>query len=151
MNKINPEERSRMARQYFREGYNCSQSVVMAFSDILGITAGQAASFALGFGGGMGRLREVCGAFSGAAFISGTIEKDKKACYALVQDFAGKFREENGSIVCRDLLKLRADQHDSPVPSERTAEWYTTRPCERLVGCSARIVAEKLLDITSQE
>lgn len=149
-----PEERSRMAREYFRQGYNCAQSVLLAFQDVTGLTAVQSATFASGFGGGMGRLREVCGAVSGMIFIAGALspftdpsdKEAKKDCYTLVQEFAEAFRKENGSIVCRELLGLRLARKDSPVPEARTGQYYSSRPCERLVGCAAEIVARKLND-----
>lgn len=156
MNKLsymmNTEERSRRAREYFRDGYNCCQSVLLAFQDITGLSETDSARFSGGFGGGMGRLREVCGAVSAMTFMAGVIspavnpgnKEEKKANYALVQEMAGKFREENGSIVCRELLQLRPGQKESPAPSTRDEQWYTSRPCERLVGCAARIVAEAI-------
>lgn len=147
-----PEERSRKAREYFIKGYNCSQSVILAFQDVSGLSEEDSARLAAGFGGGMGRLREVCGAVSGMTFLSGAIapftdpsdQGAKRANYALVQRFASAFRQENGSIICRELLELRSGQQDSPTPSARTEQYYSSRPCERLVGCAARIVAEEL-------
>lgn len=141
-----------MARGYFKDGYNCCQSVLLAFRDVIGLPEEEIAALSSGFGGGMGRLREVCGAVSGMTFMAGVISpaanpsdaEGKKANYALVQDFAAKFSEENGSIICRELLQLRAGQKESPAPSTRDAQWYTSRPCERLVGCAARIVAQRL-------
>ncbi len=150
--KIDPEERSRMARAFFRDGYNCCQSVLLAFQDIMDIPAEAIAGLASGFGGGMGRLREVCGAMSATTFIAGLIKPavnpgnmdERTANYALVQQFAQKFREANGSIVCREILQLRADKKEPPVPSERTVEYYTNRPCERIIGNAAIIIAEEL-------
>lgn len=152
MNDIAPEERSRLAREYFKNGYNCCQSVLLAFRDVIGLPEEEIAGISSGFGGGMGRLREVCGAVSGMTFMAGVISpaanpsdaERKKANYALVQDFAAEFSAENGSIICRELLQLRAGQKESPAPSTRDAQWYTSRPCERLVGCAARIVAQRL-------
>lgn len=155
---FSPAEREQKARELFREGYNCCQAVVLAFADILEqnslATRQILSTIGSGFGGGMARMREVCGSFSGAVvmagFISPATDITDRACrarnYALVQEMASKFREENGgSIVCRDLLgKKISDSRESPVPSERTAEFYKTRPCERIIGNSARIVAEEL-------
>lgn len=154
METIVPEERDRMARAYFRDGYNCCQSVLLAFQDVIGLSEEQIATLSSGFGGGMGRLREVCGAVSGMTFMAGVISpavhtdklEERTANYALVQKFASSFREEHGSIVCREILKIRADQKESPQPSVRTADFYTKRPCERLIGSAARIVAEHLND-----
>lgn len=150
---IDSEERSRLARAYFRDGYNCCQSVLLAFKDIIGLSEEETARLSSGFGGGMGRLREVCGAMSALTFLAGVIRpavnpgnlSERTANYALVQKFAGAFREANGSIVCREILQLRADSKEPPAPSIRTEEWYTKRPCEKIIGNAARIAAEELL------
>ena len=144
--------RSERAMACFSEGYNCTQSVVLAFADRLPVDRDTLMALCSSFGGGMGRLREVCGAVSGMTFMAGVISpaanpsdaERKKANYALVQDFAAEFSAENGSIICRELLQLRAGQKESPAPSTRDAQWYTSRPCERLVGYAARIVAQRL-------
>lgn len=141
-----------MARAFFRDGYNCCQSVLLAFQDLIDLPQDKIASLSSGFGGGMGRLREVCGAVSAMTFLSGVISpavhpdrlEERTKNYAIVQELAGKFREEHGSIVCREILNIRAGQKESPQPSVRTAEFYTKRPCERLIGSAARIVAEYL-------
>ena len=155
MNKgkdVSPGERSRMARKFFHDGYNCCQSILLAFQDVTGLPEEKLAAVASGFGGGFGRLREVCGAVSGMTFMAGIISpfvnpearEDKKNNYALVQEFADRFTAENGSIVCRELLQLKAKCKESPEPSVRDGQWYTNRPCERLVGSAAIIIAEKL-------
>lgn len=253
------EARVRRAEELFHEGYNCSQSVVLAFADLTGVDGALLEKISIGLGGGVGRLREVCGAVSGMAMVAGFIcdrcgcgdgsasggsasvadsagsggavsagslrtdagarrAEQKKLAYSLVQELAGKFREENGSIVCHDLLNLRvnaakaardgkasgvdgvagtSDSADvlgssgasgaagasgvdvvagtdggvvssagigvpdavgtageavsgglagpsaySPVPQERNDAYYKARPCQKLVGCSARIIAE---------
>lgn len=157
--KIDIEERVEKARRLFKEGgYNCCQAVVLAYNDIFGLDDTLAASLSSGFGGGMGRMREVCGSVSGMVFLCGLIspatdpsdKKGRTANYSLVQEMAGKFREINGSIVCRELLGLAPSGqsqtilNESPEPSDRTAEYYHKRPCEELVGISARIIGEKL-------
>lgn len=146
MKKIDPSERAETARNYFMKGYNCCQSVVMAFSDVLGCDAEKLEALAVGFGGGMGRLREVCGAFSAMVMLSGSIAGcSRAASYALVQEFAQRFRDENhGHLLCRDLLGLSEDQHESPVPSERNKTYYENRPCADIVAGAARIIAEKI-------
>lgn len=152
METISPEERDRMARAYFKDGYNCCQSVLLAFKDLIGLPEDRIAGLGSGFGGGMGRMREVCGAVTGMTFMAGVISPaadphkmdERTSNYALVQQFASSFREENGSIICREILNIRATQKESPQPSERTKEYYTTRPCERMAGSAARIVAEYL-------
>lgn len=152
---IAPEERDRMARAFFRDGYNCCQSVLLAYQDIIGLPEEEIARLSSGFGGGMGRLREVCGAMSAMTFISGVLKPavnpgnldERTANYALVQKFAERFRAEQGSIVCREILQIRADQKEPPAPSIRTAEWYTKRPCERIIGAAARIIAEEMSEL----
>ena len=159
MININIEERVEKAKRLFKEeGYNCCQAVVLAYNDIFGIDDRTAASMASGFGGGMGRMREVCGSVSGMVMLAGliapaadpSVKVDRTRNYALVQEMAGEFREINGSIVCKELLGLvpmgsRASSAiESPEPSDRTAEYYKKRPCEELVGISARIVGEKI-------
>ena len=141
-----------LAQDYFREGYNCSQAVVLAFQDILGADRELLERMSIGFGGGLGRMREVCGTVSAMAFVAGSLEpaededirQRKAGVYTVVQALAQRFREENGSIICRDLMGLRAGAKQDPVPEARTAEYYKARPCVELVGCSARIIAEYL-------
>ena len=151
---INIEERVERARNYFLEGYNCAQAVVMAFDDIMAMDVEQLARLAAPFGGGMGRMREVCGTVSGMTMVAGAIApssdpknlEERKANYALVQTFAESFRRENGDIVCRRLLGLEpmVERNETAMPSERTAEYYKKRPCVEYVACAARIVAEYL-------
>lgn len=151
---INVEERVERARGYFLEGYNCAQAVVMAFDDVMGMDTTMLARLAASFGGGMGRMREVCGTVSGMAMVAGAIEpstdpknmSERQANYALVQTFANRFRSVNGDIVCRRLLGLEpmAERAETAMPSERTAEYYKKRPCVEYVACAARIVAEEL-------
>ncbi len=152
MTKYDPQERAARARNLFLEGYNCTQSVVLAYADLFNdLSAEQLAALAAPLGGGVGRLREVCGAVSGMALVAGRIcpnprPKDqpaKAACYAQVQDFAEAFRASNGAIVCRELLGL-GEHQSSPVPSERTPEYYRKRPCPDLVADAARLIAERL-------
>ena len=165
---IDVEERVKKAKRLFKEGgYNCCQAVVLAYNDVFGLTDETAAALSSGFGGGMGRMREVCGSVSGMVFLSGLLSpadnpSDKAARtanYALVQDVAAEFKAINGSIICRELLGLSActqkqpdstDIHgipESPEPSDRTPEYYRKRPCEELVGISARIIGEKIKNI----
>ena len=140
-------DHSTYAGELFMRDYNCAQAVLVAFSDVTGMDPETAARISSSFGGGMGRMREVCGAVSGMLMVAGLLygyddpgEKDsaKKAHYALVQELAGKFRKEIGSIVCREILK---NPPSDPNPTPRTAEFYKARPCARMV-----ILAAKLLD-----
>lgn len=148
---IDVEERALRAKEYFRKGYNCAQSVALAFADITDLNENSVATITASFGGGMGRLREVCGTVSGMAFLAGFIApcptadntEAKKANYALVQHFAERFREKNGAIVCRTLLGLDHPK-DEPTPSARTTEYYKKRPCADLVYDAAKIVGEYL-------
>ena len=154
MNMINIEERVERARNYFTAGYNCAQAVAMAFDDIMDMDVNMVARTAAPFGGGMGRMREVCGAVSGMTLVAGAISPsidpknmdERKANYALVQNFAALFRAENGDIVCRRLLGLEpaTESSETAMPSERTAEYYRKRPCVEYVATAARIVAEYL-------
>lgn len=149
--KIDAKERALRAKEYFNNGYNCAQSVAMAYSDITDFDEESVAKITASFGGGMGRLREVCGAVSGMAFLASFISpcptadnsEAKKQNYALVQEFAEKFRQQNGNIVCRSLLGLDHPK-DEPTPSARTAEYYKKRPCAEYVYDAALIVGEYL-------
>lgn len=148
-----PSEYEKIARNLFLEGYNCSQSVVAAFCDEMGMDRKQAVRMASSFGGGMGRMREVCGCVSGMFMVLGylygyddpKVYECKKELYAKVQALAGRFREDNGSIVCRELLGLDG-KDTSYVPSVRTDEYYKKRPCPNLAGYAARILAEFIME-----
>ena len=134
------------AGELFLGGYNCAQAVVVAYCDLTGLSESFAAKLASSFGGGMGRMREVCGAVSGMLMVAGLLygydtpgdDTVKKAHYALVQALSGKFREKVGSIVCREILK---NPPSDPNPTPRTAEFYAQRPCARMV-----ILAGQILD-----
>lgn len=158
MRNFDIEERVAKAKRLFKEGgYNCCQAVVLAYNDLFDIDDSLAAALSSGFGGGMGRMREVCGSVSGMVMLCGLAapaddpsdKEGRTLNYAMVQDVAGRFRNINGSIVCRELLGLApsGSQAESPVPSERTPEYYRKRPCEELVGISARIIGEKLMEM----
>ena len=141
------------ARCLFLEGYNCAQAVFCAFCDMTGMDIDAAARLSSSFGGGMGRLREVCGTVSGALLALGMLRgygdpkdpEQKKAHYALVQEYARRFREKNGTIICRELLK-NVPVTPGGVPEERTPEFYARRPCLRLMGEAAAILDEMLAE-----
>lgn len=143
--------RAEQAKAYFTEGYNCTQSVYMAYADLFGMDVKQAAIIAAPLGGGMGRLREVCGACSASFLVAGLVipcdnpsdTNAKRDCYAMVQRLAERFREENGSIICRELLGL-CKKKESPTPSPRTDEYYKKRPCAELVYNSALNIGKEL-------
>ena len=136
------------AGELFLTGSNCAQAVILAFNDITGLDDKTALRLSSPFGGGIGRMREVCGAVSGMFMVLGLLygyeepgEKDcnKKALYKEVQDLADKFRAECGSIICREILK---NPPSDPNPTPRTAEFYKQRPCARMVMTAARILDE---------
>ena len=145
-----------MDRQYeaaklFYEGYNCAQAVAMAFADMIGLDEKFCAKAVSSFGGGMGRLREVCGAVSGMLFVAGILygydTKDddaiKKEHYTRVQELAGKFRDEVGSIICREILK---NPPSDPTPTPRTEQYYQDRPCAHMVVTAVRIMEEYIAE-----
>ncbi len=148
-------EHAEEARRLFLEGYNCAQAVFCAFDDVTGLDRDTSARLASSLGGGMGRLREVCGAVSGALLALGLLRgySDpadpalKRDHYARVRDLAGRFRGRSGTILCRELLR------DVPVtpggdPEPRTPEFYARRPCLRLIGEAAAILDEMLKEET---
>lgn len=136
------------AYEAFFKGYNCSQCVALAFAAEMGLTEEQALKMASGFGGGFGRMREVCGAFSGITLVLGALygntdPTQKTQTYTEIQALAKQYKQRNGggSIVCRELLGL-AKAEGSPVASPRTADYYKKRPCPELVRLAADIMAE---------
>lgn len=139
-------KKGEQARALFMQGYNCSQSVAAAFCEETGLDQDAMFKISVGLGGGMGRLREVCGAFSGVVLVLGMLYGDtdpasKTTVYPIVQQLAERFKAENGSIVCKELLGL-AKPEGSPVPAPRTADYYKKRPCAELVARAADLLAE---------
>ncbi len=142
--------REEKAREHFLKGYNCAQAVALAFADLTGVDEETMAKLAAPFGGGMGRMREVCGAVSGMLMVEGLLRGysdpeangEKKELYARVQNMAARFKEECGSIICRELLEGKAD--NAPTPTERTPAFYKKRPCAELVALAAKILEEEL-------
>ena len=140
---------SETAKSYFRQGYNCSQSVFLTFAPLLGMDRETAARLTSSFGGGMGRLREVCGAVSAMFMIAGLYNgytspadyEGKTLHYRRIQELANEFKALHHSIICRELLKLPSGA-DSPVPEKRDATYYQSRPCERLIGDAAHLIGE---------
>ena len=124
-------EKAAAAKALFMEGYNCSQAVVGAWAEDIGLDSETAYKIASGFGGGIGRMREVCGTVTGMYMALGLARgysdskdnADKKRVYTEVQQLAERFKEDNGSIICRDLLGMRAKAKDTPTPSERTEKY----------------------------
>jgi len=144
------------AKKLFYEGYNCAQAVVCAFSDVTGIDRERSARMASSFGGGLGRMREVCGTVSGAALALGIVcgysdpgdKEAKKKHYERIRFFAEQFREAEGSIICAELLRKGSTDPEQIAaggdPEERTAEYYRKRPCPELVYRAALILDEML-------
>lgn len=138
-----------LAEQYFRDGCNCAQSVLCAFMDCTGWDYETSMKFGASFGGGFGRMREVCGAFSGICLIAGhlwgytdTSDKSlKTAHYALVQDMAARFKAAHSTLLCRELLAGIESGSDF-TPSDRTAEYYQKRPCPGIVASAAGVLDE---------
>lgn len=140
------EKRIERARELFHEGFNCSQSVVAACADLYGMDEQTALRVAASFGGGIGRMRQTCGAACGVFLLAGLENgsatphdaEGKKQNYALVQDLAAKFKEENGSLICAELLGI-APQPQEPTPEARTEAYYQKRPCAEMVASAVRI------------
>ncbi|MBE5832395.1 MAG: C_GCAxxG_C_C family protein [Butyrivibrio sp.] len=141
--------RREMAMANFYDGYNCSQSIVLAFADLIPIEKSTLLRMASSFGGGMGRLREVCGSVTGMFMIAGILYgydgpetgQVKADHYARIQELARRFEETHGSIVCREMLGLSV-RHDVPVPEARTQEYYKKRPCPEIIGDAADLLEQ---------
>ena len=152
--EIDSSDRIQRAVELFMQGYGCCQSVVCAFSDLYGLDEEMALKVSAGFGGGVGRMRLMCGACSALVILAG-LEKGqtrgedregKAACYQLVRELLETFRQRNGSIICAELLQMggvKAETNTSQ-PDERNAEYYRVRPCARKVESAARVFAEYL-------
>lgn len=148
------EARVSRAVDYFMAGYGCCQSVVAAFADLYGLDETTAKRIAAGFGGGVGRMRMMCGAVSGLVMLvgldcgqtEGDDREGKSACYKVVQELLAQSKAENGSLICAEILGLNGKEkaHSSYVASPRTAEYYKTRPCAAKVESAARIFANYL-------
>ena len=148
------DKRVERAVDNFMAGYGCCQSVVAAFADLYGVDEKTALRFGAGFGGGVGRLRMMCGAVSGIVMLvgldcgqtEGSDREGKSACYKVVQELLAKSEQQNGSLICAEILGLKG--HDKSrctyEASPRTAEYYKTRPCAAKVESAARIFADYL-------
>jgi C_GCAxxG_C_C family probable redox protein len=148
------EKRVERAVDNFMAGYGCCQSVVAAFADLYGVDENTALRFGAGFGGGVGRLRMMCGAVSGIVMLvgldcgqtEGSDREGKSACYKVVQELLARSEQQNGSLICAEILGLKG--HDKAnctyEASPRTAEYYKTRPCAAKVESAARIFADYL-------
>ena len=142
---------SELAKKNFESGCNCAQAVLLAFSDRTGLDEATAMKLSASFGGGMGKLREVCGAVSGMFMAAGMIYADdhvptqeaKAAHYEKIRTLAARFKEENGSYICRELLEGVPVSKDA-APEERTEQYYKKRPCGELCAMAAQILDEFL-------
>ena len=152
MKDFDIEERTDRAVNNFMSGYNCAQSVFLAYADVFDIDWETAKKMSVSFGGGMARLREVCGTVSAMAMLAGfcypvedpTDQEARTRNYAIVQKVAGMFKEKHGTIICRELLSAAEAAKTDPAPSLRTAEYYAKRPCCRFVETSAQIAGRML-------
>lgn len=146
--------RREKAMQYFFDGYNCSQCIILTFEDVIDMDVQMALKIASPFGGGMGRLREVCGSVSGMFMVLGYIygynspadNEGKKVLYEHIQELARRYEEANGSIICRELLGLDVKRQE-PTPEKRTEEYYKKRPCTEKIGSAAEILEEYLIEL----
>ena len=144
--------RAERAKEYFMQGYNCSQAVALAFSDCTGLDEATIGKMMLPYGGGLGRLRLTCGAVSGMAAVIGLIfgaakpdSENKKETYAIVQELCGKFKTENGSLLCEELLSgAHLNVQVGGEAETRTPEYYKKRPCAELVYHAAEILENYL-------
>lgn len=136
-----------VGERYFKEGYNCAQAVALAFSKEVNLDETTISKIISGFGGGFGRMREVCGAVSGMVFVLSAIEgqydpndnEEKMIHYQKVQSLMKTFKEKNGSYICRELLSL-PEENSEPTPEKRTETYYKKRPCASLVGDACEIL-----------
>lgn len=141
-------DRVQRARENFLKGYNCAQSVFLAFSDLLGMSEEEAAKISSPFGAGFGRMREVCGTVSAMTMILGYMEgnadpdnqEEKTRIYARERELISLFLQEQKSIICREILGLEKGQEEPPAPSIRTVEYYESRPCLGCVETAAHII-----------
>lgn len=145
------QQAKQLALEYFHKGYNCSQSVFAACSSEVGLNEEQALRLAAGFGAGVGRMRGMCGAFSGLTLVAGHCQgnltgrpEDKEVIFALVRQLAEEFKAEFGTLTCRELLHLDEQTREGARPNDRTQAYYDARPCERCVAFCAARAAELL-------
>lgn len=146
-------ERVQKARENFLNGYNCAQAVFMAYADLIGMTAEEAAKFSSPFGAGFGRMREVCGTVSAMTMLLGFFEGNanpndqagKTRIYTRERELAELFMAEQKSIICREILGLQKGEEEPPAPSVRTMAYYESRPCLGCVETAARIIENEIL------
>lgn len=150
-------ERGAKAGELFRQGSNCAQAVFCAYADLLGLEPELAMRLSASFGGGIGRLREVCGCVSGMAMVAGFFtgsadpadQEAKAANYQCVQELAGQFHARHGTLLCRELLGLQRPEGVAR-PAERTAQYYAERPCEQLIQDACEILERRFVQLRKQ-
>ena len=155
------DDRVQRAVELFMEGYGCCQSVFCAFADLYGLDGEMALRLSAGFGGGVGRMRMMCGTCSALVMLAGlergqTRGEDregKAACYQLTRELLEAFRQQNGSIICAELLQMNGvkAETDTSKPAERNAEYYRVRPCARKVESAARVFADYMASRRASE
>lgn len=154
MKDFNIEDRVKLATDLFAEGYNCSQSVFLAYCDLFDLELDLSKRLSVSFGGGVGRMREVCGTVSAMAMLAGlkhpvANQNDIEARtrnYAVVQQMATSFKLKHNSLICKNLLPEEEANKKAPVPSERTPQYYVSRPCSKYIADAARIAGKMLKD-----
>ena len=152
MKDFNIEDRVEKAKTLFLDGFNCSQSVFLAYSDLFDLDTEIAKSMSVSFGGGVGRMREICGTVSAMAMLAGfkhpvSDPRDitrRTENYSVVQELAEQFKQKHNSLVCRDLLPAAEASSKNPVPSARTPQYYEKRPCLLYVEDAARMAGDML-------
>lgn len=150
MEAMNNMSKGDKAKALFLEGYNCAQAVAMAYAEEMGLPSNLVTKMVSGFGGGVGRMREVCGAVSGMVMVVSMLygydnpkpTTQKAELYSKIQTLGARFKDENGSVVCKELLQLQTKGFDLPIPEERTENYYKKRPCPELVKCAADILED---------
>lgn len=152
------EERVEKGRELFMQGYNCSQAVALTFADVYEVPEGLMARMAASFGGGIGRMRETCGTALGMFMLAGlevaseeSNPEVKAYNYKVVQELAEAFKEETGSLICRELLQMRkVAVSTDPTPDARTAEYYKKRPCVKMVEIAIRVYCKKINELRAR-
>jgi len=156
MKNFSIEEKTKRAVELFETGHNCAQSVFMAYADVFNLAPELAAALSVGFGGGMGRMREVCGAVSAMTMLAGlrypvtdnSNREQRTHIYVVIQEMANRFKEQNKTIICRELLTGDTGKDTSPTPELRSARYYSQRPCSRLVADAAYITGKIIKEET---
>ncbi len=142
-------DKKELAESYFLKGYSCSQAIILSFKDyVKNIDEKTLLKISSPLGGGLGRLRQTCGAFSTACLVLGYLYgndsndiKKKEEIYKRVHELAESFKKEFGTISCKEILNFKDDK-TSYVPDKRTTEYYKTRPCKYVIGYTAKILEE---------